>query len=211
MENNLPPAPTPEALRDAMRAVEKLHPYITIEMRPSHMFLMVGALQVALRHPEFPKTSARVVRRFIDGFDLACNEATIRRVIQLGFDERYDGQDWPEELPEQLDKQADVLTEGLSKLKAKIEDAIDLLYWWLDPANVNNDLVESTESPEYNTALNVMLNALIWAVGRQDVDPDSNIVIAEIFQGNLDRLEAGRKWVEMKCAEEREKGSEDHA
>lgn len=85
-----PPAPTPQAVSAALKAVERLHPFIRIDLPPWKVLILIGLLQDIIRHPECPQSAIRVAREFIDAFALAVNEATIRRVIAIGYDERYD-------------------------------------------------------------------------------------------------------------------------
>ena len=52
---------------------------------------IIGALQLALRHPMFTGPTSQIVRQFIDGAKgLLKDQAAIQELIERGFDQRFD-------------------------------------------------------------------------------------------------------------------------
>lgn len=88
--NNLPPPPSQEEYSKALSAFEKLHPTIRVELPSAYIFVLIGALQLALRQPQFPRTSRWIVINLIRLIRDGLNEPVLMRTIDLGFDPRYD-------------------------------------------------------------------------------------------------------------------------
>lgn len=85
-----PPPTSPEAYAAALVAFERLHPEITIGFRPSVLLMLVGALQLALRHPHLPPMTRRITTEFVKSVRDNLDEAVLQRTIDMGLDPHYD-------------------------------------------------------------------------------------------------------------------------
>ena len=66
---------------------------LTCEMSAVHLMVLIGALQLALRHPQFPEASAQITRDFIDGWALAFQyqkKPAIKEMIERGYNPNFD-------------------------------------------------------------------------------------------------------------------------
>ena len=65
---------------------------VVLETRVLEMTVIVGALQLALRHPLFPKDSKRVIEPFIASFiaQIKAKDLVIAEVLERGNDPRHD-------------------------------------------------------------------------------------------------------------------------
>ena len=74
----------------ALRELEALHPTTILEIDTAQFVLLIGALQLALRHPSFPSYSRKVITQMIEGFIEQIPNQTMKDHIRMGFDPRYD-------------------------------------------------------------------------------------------------------------------------
>lgn len=81
---------TIEEYADAICEVEKFTPTILISMRPIDSVALVGALQLAMRHPEFTGPTRDICLKVIDTVRRQIDHKTVTRVIEMGFDEHFD-------------------------------------------------------------------------------------------------------------------------
>ena len=61
-------------------------------LHPLEAFQILGALQLAMRHPNFPAHHATTTRAFADGLveRIAPEEGPLRQLALRGFDPQYD-------------------------------------------------------------------------------------------------------------------------
>lgn len=92
-ESTIPDAWLPEQYLDALKRIEESTPTIAVEMSPAQSLVVVGALQLALRHPSFPRSSNEIVVSFVRGIQngMKEREPLLAHVIEIGFDPGYDG------------------------------------------------------------------------------------------------------------------------
>lgn len=82
--------PSQQAWMQALEQLSAVHPTIAIEIDTPHLFIFIGALQLALRHPKFPPYSRQVITRLIEHVVEATPNQIIKETINMGFDARYD-------------------------------------------------------------------------------------------------------------------------
>lgn len=82
--------PDERELMQALAQIEKRSEYLTIDAKPVTLFAVVGALQLALRHQEFPLITAAMVRDYIEAVRQAMNHPVLDRIIAQGYDEQFD-------------------------------------------------------------------------------------------------------------------------
>ena len=76
---------------EALERLKKKHGHIIIPMEFTAAISLVGALQLALRHPTFPENSRKQVEQFIYSIrDAVSSEPAIVDIIQMGFDPEHD-------------------------------------------------------------------------------------------------------------------------
>lgn len=90
MPKKLVPELTLDDFTKALEALERLHPTTEIELPTSSLFVLIGALQLAIRHPQLPRTSKRIISGLIEQIRDSLNEPVLMRMIDCGFDARYD-------------------------------------------------------------------------------------------------------------------------
>jgi hypothetical protein len=75
----------------AIERLTKEHGHLVAPINFTEAFCIVGTLQFALRHPEFPKASRSIVEAFIRGIQEAVKkEPALNQVIEMGFDPECD-------------------------------------------------------------------------------------------------------------------------
>jgi hypothetical protein len=81
---------TEQALLDAM--LQHGNDPIELEMTVHQLCTMIGALQLALRHPTFPPRSRQILRQMIRQWrDALWNlDTNLARSVDLGFNKAYD-------------------------------------------------------------------------------------------------------------------------
>ncbi|OQB32247.1 MAG: hypothetical protein BWY07_02006 [Candidatus Hydrogenedentes bacterium ADurb.Bin170] len=85
-------AVTPEE-REIMRAIREVsekNESLQIESSPIILFTVVGALQLALRHPEYPMITKAIVRDYIETVRQAMNHPVIDRLIEQGYQQEIE-------------------------------------------------------------------------------------------------------------------------
>jgi hypothetical protein len=82
--------PTQEEYAFALQILEELHPVMILEIRTAHVILLVGALQLALRHPAFPDYSREVLTTMINDIAKTIPSPVIRETIRVGFNPEFD-------------------------------------------------------------------------------------------------------------------------
>lgn len=79
-----------EYLRDIKRLYAR-HPEVTFAISSPHILILVGVMQLALRHPEMPKASREVATRFIESVKESLREyPALTKTIEQGFDPACD-------------------------------------------------------------------------------------------------------------------------
>ena len=66
------------------------NPVLAISMHPAGLLELIGALQLAMRHPNLPQTTGVICRQFISDVQRQINDPLIRSVIDMGFDANFD-------------------------------------------------------------------------------------------------------------------------
>ncbi len=85
------PEPTIEEYLNALKTLAETHPTITVEVDTPHLFILIGALQLAIRHPGFPEYPHAYIVEFIQELQRAVSDEPILAwVIELGFDPAHD-------------------------------------------------------------------------------------------------------------------------
>ncbi|MCI0391872.1 MAG: hypothetical protein MOB07_24280 [Acidobacteria bacterium] len=84
--------PSEQEVFDALNRMEQKHGHMVVPLDFTALPAVIGALQLALRHPEFaPRPSAQIVRRAIRNIqDGLKEEPVLVALIEMGFNPHYD-------------------------------------------------------------------------------------------------------------------------
>lgn len=82
--------PSLEAYSAAIEELTRRHGHCTIHLPFLHVMAIIGAVQLALRHPNFPATSHELLTDWINEMATQLPSATLRATIRAGFDPACD-------------------------------------------------------------------------------------------------------------------------
>lgn len=83
-------APTLEEFEAALNRLTLQYGEFHLTLKPSLLVTLIGAVQVALRHPAFPSTSRLLLTDWIEQVAAQIPDETVRQVIANGFHEEFD-------------------------------------------------------------------------------------------------------------------------
>jgi hypothetical protein len=87
-----PEATSFEGFAQSLTRLAEAHDRIVMEIPTIKIFQIVGAIQLALRHPDFPSSSAETCMEFLRQLQsqLAGDYPVLAQLIEQGFDPAYD-------------------------------------------------------------------------------------------------------------------------
>jgi hypothetical protein len=79
-----------KAILEAMQQYAR-HP-VQLDLDVHQLLMIIGGLRLALRHPEYPPTSRRIIRQLIKGWRdaLWTIDANLAHLVDYGFNQAYD-------------------------------------------------------------------------------------------------------------------------
>ena len=82
--------PSFDEYAEALRELQQRHAYLAIELDFGVLIAIIGACQLALRHPDYPRYSHGLLTRWITDVANSLPSEQVRQIILNGFHQEYD-------------------------------------------------------------------------------------------------------------------------